>query len=168
MLSDFANVIAPVIAIVNSVIAVSVSHFKPEKQRLKIALLSTSIALGLIAAGGVIYGQYLVVHQRAQEAASRREISESLGQFIDQGRILMTQCTDEKAPAPGAAAMIWASQAEGFLSVHLGTSYVARFRNSAGLPLLVTTIQDDGHKQIWGFVNQRLARLEQFSEELKP
>ena len=93
MLSDYANVIAPVIAIVNSVIAVSVSHFKPERQRLKIVLLVASIAFGLAAAAGTIYGQYIVVKKQEAEAARRIEIHKRLGELIAQGDVILLVLT---------------------------------------------------------------------------
>ena len=81
MLSDYANVIPTIIAIVNSVIAVSVTHFKPEKQRLKVAILAVSISLGLIAAGATIYGQYTAVQKRDAEVARRDDIHSHLERF---------------------------------------------------------------------------------------
>jgi phosphate/sulfate permease len=98
MLSDYANIIAPIIAIINSVIAVSVSHFKPERQSLKIALLVVSIVLGLGAATGTIYGQYIVVTKMETDAVKRTEIHKRLGELIAQGDALLFILRDPTKP----------------------------------------------------------------------
>jgi hypothetical protein len=54
-----------------AVIAVSVAHFRPENQRMKLTFISIAIVLGLVAASGTILGQYILVTKQTTEANNR-------------------------------------------------------------------------------------------------
>jgi hypothetical protein len=166
MLSDYANVIAPVIAIINSVIAVSVAHFKPEDRRLKILLLVAAIFLGMAAAGSTIYGQVVTVRKQAAETAQRAQISQRLGEFIGQGEGLLSALRDPAKPAPTVEANRWAHEVEDYLQTDLGPGYVQRFRSSAGMIHGQPTEISGERVGYWNGVYERSTRLQQFSAEI--
>jgi hypothetical protein len=164
MLSDYANVIAPVIAIINSVIAVSVSHFKPEDRKLKISLLVASIVLGTLAAGGTIYGQVVTVRKQAAETVRKAQIQERLGNFIGQGEGLLAVLRDPTQPFPTQVDS-WAKEVEDYLRTVLGPGYVERFRSTAGLFHGEPPGIDGTRQAYWNGVYERVTRLQQFSSE---
>src|SRR5207249_9179197 len=90
-----------------------------------------------------------------------------LGDFLARGQRLMGQCANEKVPAPDVEANKWAEEVENYLQKELGPEYVARFRNAAGMPLSASSIQDPAHRNLWGGLNVRVYRLEQFLSELR-
>ncbi len=96
----------------------------------------------------------------------KRAIKDSLGQFLDRGRLIQRKCANENEPPPNEEADNWANEAEKYLSGNLGTSYVSRFRNPAGLSMVVTSISSLDHGKLWGGIHTRLSRLEQFISEL--
>ena len=165
MWSDYANVIAPVIAIVNSVIAVSVAHFKPEDRKLKISLLVAAIVLGTLAAGGTIYGQVVTVRKQAAETSRKTQIHERLGNFIGQGEGLLAVLRDPAQPFPIAQIESWAKEVEDYLRAALGPGYVERFRSTAGLFHGGPPGLDEKRLSYWNGVYERVTRLQQFSSE---
>jgi hypothetical protein len=117
---DYVNVIAPVIAIINSVIAASISHFRPEKYHLKVVILAASIVLGLIAAAATVYGQYSSVQERRAEIARQNEIRNHLGSLISREDGLLALLRDPSQPFPATSGNAWASEAETYLKESLG------------------------------------------------
>jgi len=101
-----------------------------------------------------------------EQRQQRREIRESLGGFLTQGRQLRSRCANEQEPPPNAEGDEWAATVETFLRERLGESYIARFQSDAGLPLSATSISSIPHRMLWGRINTRMARLQQFLEEL--
>jgi hypothetical protein len=166
MFSDYAPVIAPVIAIINSVIAVSIAHFRPEKQRLKLTLLSLSIGLGLVAAGGTIFGQYIVVTKQADEANKRIEIQKRLGELIAQGDVILFVLRDPSKPLPRDDVNAWAMLTEQYLKDSLGPGFIDRFRDSSGLSHGSPPGIDIERTNVWNGLYERLTRLQQFSAEI--
>ena len=84
----------------------------------------------------------------------------ALAKFLEEGRVLLSQCSDEKEPPPNAQADDWAARTEAFFSEHLDESYVARFRSHSGSPMGLTSISSRDHRNLGGGINTRLARLE--------
>lgn len=82
------------------------------------------------------------------------------------GRNLQGRCSDEKQPAPVNETDAWAAEVEKYLADNWGESYVARFRSHAGLPMSATSIESREHRNVWSFLHTRLARLEQFIQEV--
>jgi hypothetical protein len=165
MLFDYAPVIAPVIAIVNSVIAVSVAHFRPENQRMKLTFLSISIVLGLVAASGTILGQYIVMAKQTAEANKRTEIHKRLGELIAQGDSILLVLRDPSKPLPMADVNAWAILVEQYLSDALGPGFIEWFRDSSGLLHGEPTGIDVERTNTWNGIYERVARLQQFSAE---
>jgi hypothetical protein len=104
--------------------------------------------------------------QQLDDRAKRASIRDGLGKLMLRGRELQVRCADESQPPPDADADAWDHDAEKYLRAELGDAYVARFRSSAGLPLGATSIQSLPHRQLWGGIVIRLARLDQFIQEL--
>jgi hypothetical protein len=169
MLVDYLGVVAPVVSIVGSVIAVAVSHFKPEDRRIKITLLIAAIVLGLVAAVATIYGQTVAIRKQTTEASDRAQIRERLGGFIGQAEALIAVINDPSQPLPKAEAETeaWLKEVEDYLREKLGPGYVERFRSSAGAqqrghPLGIS----GGRLGYWNGVFERSSRLQQFSSEI--
>jgi hypothetical protein len=108
--------------------------------------------------------------ERALEALDQREkrrtISSALGAFMLRGRDIQQRCANEAQPAPVADAEAWAPEVERYMAAELGDAYVARFRSAAGIPIAATSISSQVHRRVWSFMHTRLARLDQFLQEL--
>ena len=91
----------------------------------------------------------------------------ALGEFLMEGQAIQRQCADEKSPPPDDEADDWAARIETYLDKNLGTDYVASFRSAAGLPMGMTMIMSQTHRNVQSFLTVRLARLQQFLEELR-
>lgn len=167
MLTDYTNVIAPTIAVVNSVIAVSVSHFKPEKYRAKVILLCVSIILGLIAVGATIYGQYTVVSRQEAESSRKADIHVKFGEFISRGDAIMSVIKDSDKPLPDHKDVeMWVLQVEQYLQEHVGAGYVERFRDSSGISHGRPIGIDIERANYWATIYDGVTRLQEFSSEL--
>ena len=59
----------------------------------------------------------------------------------------------------------WADEVETFLKSKLDSSYVSRFRSSAGVPL-TTMINTTKHPDLWKGMHTRNFQLSKFLEEL--
>jgi hypothetical protein len=103
--------------------------------------------------------------QALDDRAARRAQQDALGGFMLTGRQIQQRCANEAAPAPAQDADNWAATTEEYLANQMGTAYVARFRSAAGLPMTATAIQSREHRNVWSFMQVRLARLEQFIQE---
>jgi hypothetical protein len=106
------------------------------------------------------------LQQRFEDKAKRERLVNELGRLIGEGQALDRRCHNEKDAPPEHEAEEWAKRTEELLKANLGDGYVNRFRSGAGLPLSVTTIQSQAHSTLSGGIRIRLARLEQFSQEL--
>jgi len=140
----------------------------PQRPRkwLRAILIVLFVGCGLlgVALSGVV--QYQVRVQIATERLARRQIREQLAAFVQEGMELRRLCANEGVPPPIQQADEWAMRTEAFLRDKLDESYVARFRNSSGLPLTANSISSIPHRNLWGAIYTRLARLNQFLEEL--
>jgi hypothetical protein len=99
--------------------------------------------------------------------ALKKSISDHLGEYLIRGIEIQDKCGAEDKPAPTAEAEAWTSDVQTFLSKHLGLSYVARFHNSAGLPLSATSITSREHRNVSSYMRVRLARLNEFIQDLE-
>ena len=90
-----------------------------------------------------------------------------LGEFLMEGQALSRQCANENEPAPEEEANEWADRTEEYLEEHLGSDYVASYRSAAGLPMGLTSITSRSHRNLDSGIQVRLARLQQFLEELR-
>ena len=112
-------------------------------------------------AASLHFGQVILI------AWNRGRRREKLGRFLREGQELQRQCADERSSPPDAEADGWAARTEAYLKKHLGSDYVASYRNAAGLPMGLTSISSKSHRDLEGGIDMRLARLQQFLEELR-
>jgi hypothetical protein len=96
-----------------------------------------------------------------------RDIRDRLGEFLVQGQNLRQRCMNESEPPPKGEVDAWAEETENFLISEYGTSYVARFRDHAGLPMVATSLTSGAHVNLWSGLHTRTARLQQFIAEQK-
>lgn len=118
-----------------------------------------SILVAVIVVSGVIADR-----ASAWRTTNKRK---QLGLFLIEGQQLHTQCHDEKQPPPIEETNDWLQRVHDYLADHLGDDYVATFHNEAGLPSGYTTISSMEHSGVAGAIKFRLARLQQFLDELR-
>jgi len=144
-----------IITLLASVRAISGKHAR--------AAIITLAALGILAQCFHIY----LVEARSDAAVSRRRaIRVKMAELVHQGRALKRRCANESQPPPTDEANAWAVRTEAFLRANLDESYVARFRNWHGIYIGPTSIQSAPHRSLSTGLYVRLARLNQFLEEL--
>jgi hypothetical protein len=102
-----------------------------------------------------------------EEKAQHRRIRRQLGAFLLEGQALQKRCAEESSPPPEADTQAWAQRTEAFLEKELGTDYVASFRSGADLPMVAVAISSTPHRNLWGAIRIRVARLEQFLQQLR-
>lgn len=90
-----------------------------------------------------------------------------LGEFLMEGQALSRRCANEKEPAPEEEAEDWNGRTQADLKKYLGSDYVASYSNAAGLPMGLTSISSKSHRDLQSGIQIRLARLQQFLEELR-
>jgi hypothetical protein len=169
-LRDYVNILPAVVAVINGALAVLSTHYPFRSIAGRVRFIAIIVLLSSSAIGATFYSQHLVVVQRAKERAQREMIREQLGSFIAQGNELLRRLANpaDQSPIGDLFQQVnqWALSANGFLQTR-GPSYPARFFSDAGLLGLDTGAQvsEDRHS-LWRYVNTRVARLEQFSQEL--
>jgi hypothetical protein len=174
---DYAPVAPTIIALLISVIAVWVTHLK--NKGLKIGLLLMAIVAGLGGAWATIAGQHHIIEAAARERESaqrERQNTEqrltTLGQLIAEGDGLQATVAGNKdAPVDKDGVNAWIIKTEEFLALEPG-GFLSRYRDYAGLappsvpPSLGSESVTGERVQYWAVMAYRLARLQQFSEEL--
>lgn len=102
------------------------------------------------------------------EHRHKRKARGAIGEFLSAGQALMEQfAKDDPRILPLKESQDWAATAEDILQKMLDPSYVARFRNPAGLPIDEGIgIQLPQHRTALAWVRVRVMRLEQFLSEL--
>ena len=166
---NYIGVLPAIVAVVNGLIAVLLSHYPFKAPVAKIAFIIVVLSLSLIAIAATLYSQHLIVAKRAAELARAAGNREHLGSFILEGNQLLDQAADQTITPPQGPADDWATRVESFLIENLGTSYVARFRDRTASPGAMSPIGiDQDHARLWRGLYGRLLRLEQFSQEQIP
>jgi len=165
---DYVGLVPSAAAVINGFIAVLIAQFFRDSRRARVVLVVAAGALGVAAIGATFYSQNLLAVAQGAEASRRHAIREQLGAFIAQGDALMSLCTDAKKPAPQADADAWGATTEMFLRGNLGDSYVTRFRDQTGVPPVSLSGPDidTAHQNLWFGIYYRVARLQQFSQEV--
>ena len=164
---QYLSVVAPVIAIINGVIAVFVAQFKPDEWRAKIILLSIAITLGILAAGATILYQYNTVRQQQQEKDKRTEIRKRIAEFIVSSNTTMNLIRDKNTDIVVVEheANRWYAEAQQYLAT-IGVDYLSRFQSTSGLsPIRPGGIEDQQRVNLWVEIYYRSTRLEQFASE---
>ena len=89
-----------------------------------------------------------------------------LADFLNEGLGLMQLCADESNPPPNEDANAWSDRVEEYLGRELDKSYIARYRDGSGLPTGINAIYSTPHRNLWGGIRVRSARLQEFISEL--
>jgi hypothetical protein len=92
----------------------------------------------------------------------RTEIRTALGNYLLEGRPLLVRCADESQPPPNQATDAWAQRAEMYMHENMDDSFIAHFRDGAGLPMTANSIASIPHRQLWADIWVRIARLQEF------
>jgi hypothetical protein len=166
---EYVGVLPAIVAVVNGLIAVLLSHYPYKTPMAKIAFIVIVLSLSVIAIAATLYSQHLIVAKRAAEQARIKSNRETIGSFILEGNQLLQQAADQSLTPPQDAANDWSARVESFLIKELGTSYVARLRDATAVPGAMSPIGvDSDHVGLWRGIYARLLRLEQFSQEQTP
>jgi|SRR5208283_2694935 len=135
-------------------------------------------AVGLVAAS---YRAWLQEHDarlkaesesdlRAQQGrikAKRKQQSELLTQYIEQGQALIQRCRSQNELVPEADATNWAAQTEQIIAEVFDHTYISRFRSGVGIPLTAAHWPNLENRRVDGFVYARVYRLQCFVDELQ-
>jgi hypothetical protein len=166
-LRDYVGVFPAILAVVNGALAVFSTHYPFKKPSAKLRFIIAIVALlSFTAIGATFYSQHLVIAQRGEERAQRNMIRDQLGRFISEGTDLLYLAGTASASVPTEAANEWAKNAEDFLALNMGGSYVVRFRDRAGMPPINAIGVDEEHQKLWQGIYSRMLKLERFSEEV--
>ena len=130
------------------------------------------IALGALLVSGLSYfaGVYRTKRTIERKAREGRKKRDGLTELMLGGQSLMHRltATDEPLETIEPAVMEWAQSVEVWLGENLEASYIARFRNGAGIPIGTYVMRRSLNTKegpLNGFMRVRLARLGQFIEE---
>lgn len=133
------------------------------------AILAVTAVVCIVSASFSVWRRerqaVVALSARGEQREHRRKVRLVLAAFLSDGQELMQRCGDEKVPAPENDANEWAIKAEKFFSENMDDSFVARFRDSSGIPISATTIFSIPHRQLWSGIRVRVARLQEFIRE---
>jgi hypothetical protein len=166
---DYGTPFATAVAVINTVITVTVGQYFKDSPRARAVLVAASMIFGCIAIIATFYSQHEIVATRDAEAARRVAVREGIGKLIEEGQNLQNECADAATPLPKEAVIDWETQAKAFLSANLGPSYVTRFGDPIGAsPLLTVSMSamSDDRRNLFIGIYVRIFRLEQFSQQL--
>ena len=127
-------------------------------------MIAVAAFLTITAVGVTLYSQHQVIAQYDATAMRNAEIRKKLGDFIQQGVILIASCTDPTKEAPTNAVNGWILSVNEFLNRELGHSYSQRLLNPVGSVANVTCPNAE-YSRLFRIVMGINAHLEQFSEQ---
>jgi hypothetical protein len=165
---DYFALVPASAAIILGGLGIVVMFVPPQTTGTKIIYIVAITALTIAAIVFTGWSQRRSAKHAAKETKRFHRLREQCGMLMSQGQVLLTHCLNEKEPDPTTSASEWSQRVETFLNRELGSSYVARFRNQAGLPLGLNpiSIHSISHRNVYPWVLTRLARLEQFITEI--
>lgn len=97
--------------------------------------------------------------------ALSREACDAIGLFVAEGQAILRETRKQASPPPDKKAEDWERRVAMFLETTFGRGSVGLFRNASGLPIGITTLDSEIHRNIEGYLTVRLARLQQFSQK---
>jgi len=105
------------------------------------------------------------------EPKENADVGEILARFMLDGQDLQRRLssTEESRETLEPAITSWETECERWLSETLGATYIARFRNDAGIPIGTFTMRRGLNRwegPLNGFMRVRLARLGEFISEM--
>jgi hypothetical protein len=160
-MSPYLSSVPTIIAVINSVIAVYATQFKPEERRIKITLLVVAVALGIVAAGSTILSQHYALQQQEVERKDRAEKRDKIGAFIKRSSILLSELQNNSNSDDEMIKKTseWNGEVTSFLN-SISPAYVATYENMAGLPPVTPNGPISQTKSnLWSGVYFRSARL---------
>jgi hypothetical protein len=155
----------------------AIDHFMPERQLVNTlawqAPLWAALAVVLFR---IVAAPFWMAKEDAEKVTAleakiaskeeRQRLREALGSFLIEGRQLQERCSYQNQDPPNAEADAWAGRVETFLGDNLDSGHIARFRDGSDLPMGANSIGSIPHRQLWGGLRVRLARLSQFIAEI--
>ncbi len=111
------------------------------------------------------------VERDSNAQAGKEALRDGLAALMLEGQAVRRRLasTDEPFETLEPDIGAWALKTETWLQTNLGTSYIARFRNGAGLPMGAFVMRREPNTKegpLNGFMSVRLARLNEFITEL--
>lgn len=98
-------------------------------------------------------------------ATLNRDTCDAIGKYAEEGRQIVGETRKQLTPHPGPKADAWAANVEAFLRRVFGDGSVGLFRNASGLPMGFTSLDSEIHRNIEGYMQVRLARLQEFGQK---
>jgi hypothetical protein len=163
MLSNYLVACCALIALLNGAIALFAIQFSVEASRLKGSLIAIVAILSLAAIFSANYG----LGDKRRRARHRRDIVVQLGDFLQQGTGLLQRVRRESETSPDLDAERWNVVATNYIEKNLGISFVHRFVDPSGIPIGSSSLQSEERRAIEDRIQTRLARLQQFIDELE-
>ena len=99
------------------------------------------------------------------DSERRRQVRDALGEFLQRGTALMSECKDYEKPPPEEAAEEWFTKLIGYLESELGTAYVARVNDGGSAPVGYMS-QHVEHDKLYNGIRVRVFHLQEFLKEL--
>ena len=118
-------------------------------------LMGSALAAGLALFGAITFGY----------AWYPDVVRAQLETFLAEGKELLRIAQLEQEPVPLPAAEAWHRRVMDYLASAMGQSFVRRFVDSSRLPISLSTVQSDGHRQLEFGLRIRTTRLERFLSE---
>jgi hypothetical protein len=108
----------------------------------------------------------LALESQLETEAKRQQKIEALGQFMAEAEKLQTRILASEVSLIDDVNE-WAGRASNFIEASLGTAYAQRFGNDAGTSsnFIVGANITAEQQKVWGWVNRRIERLDQFMGE---
>jgi hypothetical protein len=164
--ADYGALVASMAAILNGFIALVIAQFFQERPAAKIFLVVSAAVLSLAAVTATIVGQRQALAIKTGNDVRHQEIRDHLGNFIVEGTLITSNCSDNSTPANWRQLTEWTSKVSEYLKTNLGQSYASRLMSAAGLPVNVACNgADEDHNKFFRIGNFVNFRLEQFSSE---
>lgn len=158
----------------------ALAYFVPQISGL-MSILVWAIPLGVLLVVfliGLAYAPYSIykeeknareiLQRQLDDKARRRRIREQLANLLEEGGQIRHIVVDPAQPLPilSQRANAWGLKVQAFLRTNLDESYVARFLSNAGLPIMTSPNISARYRNLWRTISNRMARLDQFIQEL--
>ena len=121
-------------------------------------------ALAITALSLVI--AYVIYRLKVKDRRKRAEIRGKLSAFLSAGQDLIQDCYDNRIPIAKDGAKQWAAGTEEYLN-GLGSEYVVRFHNAAGVPIEMWSVYDPDGNVLLRWLHIRCFRLNEFIAEIR-
>lgn len=116
VLRDYITALPSIVAALNGFIAVLVASLFKARPFIRATLITVVALLTIAAVGVTLYSQHQIIAQYDATAVRNTEIRKRLGDFIQQGVILIASCTDPTKEAPTDAVNGWILNVNDFLN----------------------------------------------------